>query len=217
MVADIGWRADSHESGFAHGLSARGPDLTAPLDPHVADALVQSLGVAARHRWPARLTDPGPTKIGRPPDLSHYFSSERGEFRLSELGGGRTLLEGTTRYELRFAPARDWRFWFDRIVRQIHGDLFDQIRNLAEADQRREGPSLACWRARRTWWRRSQLSRAPAEALNDPDVLSLRAISARRVHSVRRSQSCRRRAARSATTRRNRASSGGAASRPRGW
>jgi uncharacterized protein YndB with AHSA1/START domain len=72
----------------------------------------------------------------QPPHLAHYFASKRGEFRLIELPGGRTRLEGTTWYELRFAPASYWRLWSEQIVHHIHGEVLEHVKRLAEADQR---------------------------------------------------------------------------------
>jgi hypothetical protein len=40
-----------------------------------------------------------------PPHLDGYFRSRRGEFRLTPLAGGRTLLEGSTWYEMHLEPA----------------------------------------------------------------------------------------------------------------
>jgi hypothetical protein len=72
----------------------------------------------------------------QPPHLAHYFSSKRGEFRLVELPGERTRLEGTTWYALRFAPAPYWRLWSDGIVHRIHREVLEHVRRLSEADQR---------------------------------------------------------------------------------
>lgn len=48
-----------------------------------------------------------------PPHLDGYFRSRRGEFRLRDLGDGRTELEGSTWYTLDLAPAPYWALWSD--------------------------------------------------------------------------------------------------------
>ncbi len=68
----------------------------------------------------------------RPPHLDHYFSAKAGEFRLTPLPGGRTLLEGTTWYENRFWPESYWRQWSDGIVHRIHMRVLRHVKRLAE-------------------------------------------------------------------------------------
>lgn len=67
-----------------------------------------------------------------PPHLDHYFSAKAGEFRLTPLPGGRTLLEGTTWYESRFWPESYWREWSDLIVHRIHMRVLRHVKRLAE-------------------------------------------------------------------------------------
>ncbi|HEV2022522.1 MAG TPA: SRPBCC family protein [Terriglobales bacterium] len=67
-----------------------------------------------------------------PAHLDHYFSAKAGEFRLTPLPGGRTLLEGTTWYENRFWPESYWRQWSDLIVRRIHMRVLRHVKRLAE-------------------------------------------------------------------------------------
>jgi hypothetical protein len=67
-----------------------------------------------------------------PPHLENTFRSVRGEFRLVPLEGGRTLLEGSTWYELDMAPEVYWRLWGDGIVQSIHGRVLQHIKALAE-------------------------------------------------------------------------------------
>ena len=71
-----------------------------------------------------------------PPHLDHYFSAKAGEFRLTPLPGGRTLLEGTTWYENRFWPERYWREWSDLIVHRIHMRVLRHVKRLAESSPR---------------------------------------------------------------------------------
>ena len=72
-----------------------------------------------------------PYKI-RPRHMDHYFASTKGEFRLVPLPGGRTRLEGTTWYRLRFMPQGYWQMWSDFIVHRIHMRVLNHIKNLAE-------------------------------------------------------------------------------------
>jgi hypothetical protein len=68
-----------------------------------------------------------------PPHLDGYLVSRRGEFRLTELKGGRTRLEGTTWYTNRMWPAFYWRLWSDDIIHRIHLRVLNHIKGLAEA------------------------------------------------------------------------------------
>ena len=68
----------------------------------------------------------------RPPHLEKSFRSVRGEFRLSALPGGRTLLEGSTWYELQMAPEMYWQLWSDAIVQRIHGRVLRHVKFLSE-------------------------------------------------------------------------------------
>jgi hypothetical protein len=68
----------------------------------------------------------------RPPHLERSFRALRGEFRLVELPGGRTRLEGSTWYELGLAPVPYWRAWTDWIVHRIHLRVLEHIGRLSE-------------------------------------------------------------------------------------
>ena len=67
------------------------------------------------------------------PHIDGGLVSERGEFRLEGLPGGRTRLTGTTWYALDFAPEPYWRLWSDAIVHLIHERVLEHIATLAEA------------------------------------------------------------------------------------
>ena len=71
-----------------------------------------------------------------PRHLDHYFSAKAGEFRLTPLAGGRTLLEGTTWYQNRFWPESYWRAWSDGIVHRIHMRVLRHVKRLAEESPR---------------------------------------------------------------------------------
>jgi uncharacterized membrane protein YhaH (DUF805 family) len=70
----------------------------------------------------------------RPPHLELSFHSLRGEFRLLELPGGRTRLEGTTWYRLELFPLGYWRLLSDGIVHRIHGRVLAHVKSLSERD-----------------------------------------------------------------------------------
>jgi transcription initiation factor IIE alpha subunit len=53
---------------------------------------------------------------------------------LTPLPGGRTLLQGTSRYRNRMWPVSYWRLWSDAIVHQIHVRVFRHIKRLSEAE-----------------------------------------------------------------------------------
>jgi hypothetical protein len=64
-----------------------------------------------------------------------YFQAQDGEFVLTLLPGGRTLLTGTSRYRNRMWPVSYWRLWSDAIVHQIHLRVFRHIKRLSEEEQ----------------------------------------------------------------------------------
>jgi hypothetical protein len=67
-----------------------------------------------------------------PPHLDGFLVAHRGEFRLSEIADGRTLLEGTTWYQHHLWPAPYWRLWSDAIIHRIHQRVLDHIKQSAE-------------------------------------------------------------------------------------
>lgn len=67
-----------------------------------------------------------------PPHLEGYFLSRRGQFKLIDLGNGRTRLEGTTWYQNRMAPAFYWRLWSDTILHRIHHQVLSHIKQISE-------------------------------------------------------------------------------------
>jgi uncharacterized membrane protein YhaH (DUF805 family) len=66
-----------------------------------------------------------------PPHLDGYFRSVAGEFRLVDLGSGRTRLEGSTWYELDMAPLTYWTPLADSLIHAIHLRVLRHIRALA--------------------------------------------------------------------------------------
>lgn len=68
----------------------------------------------------------------RPPHLNNYLQSRRGQFLLTQLPNGDTLLEGTTWYQNSFWPAAYWGMWSDEIIHRIHGRVLEHIKKQAE-------------------------------------------------------------------------------------
>jgi uncharacterized membrane protein YhaH (DUF805 family) len=81
---------------------------------------------------PDPLTELSPYGRIDAPHLHGYFSSQRGEFRLTELPGGRTLLAGTTWYVNRIEPSGYWRLWSDYLIHAIHRRVLEHIKADAE-------------------------------------------------------------------------------------
>jgi uncharacterized membrane protein YhaH (DUF805 family) len=68
----------------------------------------------------------------RPPHLENYLTSRKGQFKLTTLPDGTTVLEGTTWYENRFWPAAYWHLWSDYIIHRIHKRVLLHIKDLSE-------------------------------------------------------------------------------------
>ena len=71
-----------------------------------------------------------------PPHLHGYLRPKRGEFRLVDLGNGRTRLEGSTWYELEMAPEGYWRIFSDAMIQRIHARVLEHIKHEAERSSR---------------------------------------------------------------------------------
>jgi len=54
-------------------------------------------------------------------------------FRLVELPGKRTRLEGSTWYEIEMAPEGYWQMWSDFMIHRIHARVLEPIRTDTEA------------------------------------------------------------------------------------
>jgi len=67
------------------------------------------------------------------PHLHAYFVSEKGQFSLTALPGGRTQLEGTTWYRHTMWPTTYWHLWSDYIIHRIHWRVLEHIRAKAES------------------------------------------------------------------------------------
>jgi hypothetical protein len=71
-----------------------------------------------------------------PPHLESSLRARRGEFRLVQLSGGRTRLEGSTWYELSIMPSAYWHHWADRLIHRIHIRVLEHIKRRSEAQSR---------------------------------------------------------------------------------
>lgn len=78
------------------------------------------------HEW-------SPYRGVHPPHLDGYLRSRRGEFRLVDLGDGRTRLEGSTWYTLDLAPTPYWALWSDAMIHGIHARVLAHVKRLSEA------------------------------------------------------------------------------------
>lgn len=81
---------------------------------------------------PDPLTELSPYGRIDAPHLHGYFNSQRGEFRLTELPDGRTLLAGTTWYVNHVEPNTYWRLWTDYFIHKIHQRVLNHIKADAE-------------------------------------------------------------------------------------
>jgi hypothetical protein len=70
----------------------------------------------------------------RPPHLDGFLHSERGEFRLTPLADGRTLLAGTSWYRNRMWPNAYWGAFADFLMHRIHKRVLEHVARGAEAE-----------------------------------------------------------------------------------
>lgn len=66
------------------------------------------------------------------PHLHDYFVSKQGQFKLTALPNGKTLLEGTTWYYHNIKPAIYWQIWSDHIIHKIHERVLTHIKKKSE-------------------------------------------------------------------------------------
>ncbi len=66
------------------------------------------------------------------PHLHNYFVSKEGQFKLTTLPDGKTLIEGTTWYKHDIKPAFYWKIWSDYIIHKIHERVLRHIKMLSE-------------------------------------------------------------------------------------
>ena len=85
---------------------------------------------------PAPMTELSPWPGIHPPHLDGYLASERGQFQLTTLPGGRTRLEGTTWYRHHLWPSTYWTLWSDYIIHRIHMRVLNHVKRLSESASR---------------------------------------------------------------------------------
>lgn len=66
------------------------------------------------------------------PHLHDYFVSKQGQFKLTTLPNGNTLLEGTTWYYHDIKPVFYWGLWSNYIIHKIHDRVLNHIKQNAE-------------------------------------------------------------------------------------
>jgi hypothetical protein len=69
-----------------------------------------------------------------PQHLNGYYISKAGQFALTSLPGGRTLVVGTSWYQHGLWPAAYWRLWSDTVIHHIHERVLQHIRKLSETN-----------------------------------------------------------------------------------
>ena len=81
---------------------------------------------------PAPLNEWSPYGKIMPRHLRGYFISKQGQFLLTPLPNGHTLLEGTTWYQHGLWPETYWTLWSQSIIHRIHMRVLIHIKTLAE-------------------------------------------------------------------------------------
>ncbi len=66
------------------------------------------------------------------PHLHDYFVSKQGQFKLTKLKNGDTLLEGTTWYYHNISPSFYWKLWSQYIIHKIHERVLTHIKKKSE-------------------------------------------------------------------------------------
>ena len=67
-----------------------------------------------------------------PAHIDNYLVSKGGEFRITNLGNGKSKLVGTTWYSHKIAPEFYWRLWSDFILHRIHTRVLTHIKERSE-------------------------------------------------------------------------------------
>jgi hypothetical protein len=83
-------------------------------------------------KQPHAMREWSPFKYVHAPHLDGSLRSKRGEFRLIELPGGRTRLEGHTWYELEMYPNMYWKIWSDGAIHAIHERVLRHVKKRSE-------------------------------------------------------------------------------------
>ena len=81
---------------------------------------------------PEPMTEMSPYQQVNAPHLLDGFISRRGEFRIIELPGNRTRLEGSTWYTMDMAPVWYWTIYSDALLHRIHTRVLKHIKKQSE-------------------------------------------------------------------------------------
>jgi len=81
---------------------------------------------------PEPMTELSPYNI-HPPHLYGYFSSHKGQFKLTPISENETILEGTTFYSSKYFPAIYWDIYIEYILHKIHERALGHIKNTSES------------------------------------------------------------------------------------
>ncbi len=81
---------------------------------------------------PAPLQELSPYGRLEPAHLHGYFVSHQGQFLLTRLSDGKTLLIGTTWYSNALWPEQYWHYWSDYIIHRIHMRVLQHIQKEVE-------------------------------------------------------------------------------------
>ncbi|MEO8370461.1 MAG: SRPBCC family protein [Candidatus Solibacter sp.] len=132
--------------GMAYPIQTRiaGSGVGAPRSCDLSTGTVQERVVVwdepRRLRFDVTATPPAMREMGLygpifPKHLEGYYISEAGQFELTRLPGGRTLVAGTSWYRHGLWPAAYWRLWSDAVVHHIHRRVLEHIRALSETGE----------------------------------------------------------------------------------
>jgi hypothetical protein len=83
---------------------------------------------------PAPMNEWSPYANVMPHHLHGYLISKRGQFLLTPLPNGHTLLEGTTWYQHGLWPETYWTVWSQAIIHRIHMRVLNHIKSLSESE-----------------------------------------------------------------------------------
>lgn len=83
---------------------------------------------------PAPMNEWSPYANVMPRHLHGYLISKQGQFLLTPLPNGHTLLEGTTWYQHGLWPETYWTVWSQAIIHRIHMRVLNHIKRLSESD-----------------------------------------------------------------------------------
>ncbi len=83
---------------------------------------------------PEPMTEVSPYDI-QPNHLHGFWVSRQGQFLITPMANGHTLLEGTTWYVNKIQPSAYWTLWSDYVVHAIHSRVLNHIKMLCERNK----------------------------------------------------------------------------------